>query len=231
MTARLEFLLDEVLVGKQQAEAAIDAVCEQAARIIGRLVASGAAAPLPGNAATGAALPGIALPPGAARPPSPAMRKFIEDLAARLKLKPPSGYTKSAEVCRGFLDRHAPKRPFGRGDATPAPSAAQRAFAETIARNKGIAVPDEAKANTRALSAWIDANRNKVGRKPSRTRPGPASRVSSKDASAVAAEGTALAIPFGNKEAALRLGARYNGAGWLAPPGTDLGPFRERGWL
>jgi DNA topoisomerase III len=47
----------------------------------------------------------------------------------------------------------------------------------------------------------------------------------------VAAEGTALAIPFGNKEAALRLGARYNGAGWLAPPGTDLGPFRERGWL
>src|SRR3712207_2759883 len=58
-TARLEFLLDGVLVGKQQAEAAIDAVCEQAARIIGRLVGSGAAAPLPGDAALGATLPGI----------------------------------------------------------------------------------------------------------------------------------------------------------------------------
>jgi DNA topoisomerase III len=30
----------------------------------------------------------------------------------------------------------------------------------------------------------------------------------------------------------MRLGARYHGAGgWVAPPGTDLGPFRERGWL
>jgi DNA topoisomerase-3 len=241
VTARLEFLLDEVLVGKQQAEAAIDAVCEQAARIIGRLVESGAAAPLQGHDAAGATLPSIVPLPGPARPPSPAMRKFVEDLAARLNVKPPSGYTKSAEACRGFLDRHAPKRPDGRGDATPAPSAAQRAFAETIARDKGIAVPDETKANARALSAWIDANRNKAGRNPAkgrnpsrtipRTRPGPASRASSKGASAVVAEGTALAIPFGNKEAALRFGARYNGAGWLAPPGTDLGPFRERGWL
>src|ERR687893_59313 len=59
-TARLEFLLDEVLVGKQQVEGAIDAVCGQAARIIGRLVESGpAAAPLPGDAAVGATLPGI----------------------------------------------------------------------------------------------------------------------------------------------------------------------------
>jgi DNA topoisomerase-3 len=46
-----------------------------------------------------------------------------------------------------------------------------------------------------------------------------------------AAPGTALRIPFGNKEAAMRLGARYGAAGWVAPPGTDLGPFRERGWL
>ena len=49
--------------------------------------------------------------------------------------------------------------------------------------------------------------------------------------SAAVDEGTALKIPFGNKEAAMRLGARYHGAGWVAPPGTDLGPFRERGWL
>src|SRR3712207_8993747 len=41
---------------------------------------------------------------------NPAMRKYVEDLAARLGSKPPAGYAKSAEVCRGFLDRHAPKR-------------------------------------------------------------------------------------------------------------------------
>jgi DNA topoisomerase-3 len=42
---------------------------------------------------------------------------------------------------------------------------------------------------------------------------------------------TPLRIPFGNKEAALQLGARYRAGGWYAPPGVDLANFRERGWL
>jgi DNA topoisomerase-3 len=42
---------------------------------------------------------------------------------------------------------------------------------------------------------------------------------------------TPLRIPFGNKEAALQLGARYRTGGWYAPAGVDLAAFRERGWL
>jgi DNA topoisomerase III len=42
---------------------------------------------------------------------------------------------------------------------------------------------------------------------------------------------TPLRIPFGNKEAALQLGARYRSGGWYAPAGIDLNGFRERGWL
>ncbi|MBV8612663.1 MAG: hypothetical protein JOY66_02680 [Acetobacteraceae bacterium] len=42
---------------------------------------------------------------------------------------------------------------------------------------------------------------------------------------------TRLRIPFGNKEAAQRLGARYRDGGWYAPVGADLAPFHERGWL
>jgi DNA topoisomerase-3 len=42
---------------------------------------------------------------------------------------------------------------------------------------------------------------------------------------------TPLRIPFGNKEVALRLGARYGSTGWYAPPGVDLTAFDERGWL
>ncbi len=38
-------------------------------------------------------------------------------------------------------------------------------------------------------------------------------------------------LPFGNKEAAVQLGARYRAGGWYAPPGVSLGAFRERGWL
>jgi hypothetical protein len=43
--------------------------------------------------------------------------------------------------------------------------------------------------------------------------------------------GTPLRIPYGNKEVALKLGARYRTGGWYAPPGVDLSAFGERGWL
>jgi DNA topoisomerase-3 len=43
--------------------------------------------------------------------------------------------------------------------------------------------------------------------------------------------GTPLRIPYGNKEVALKLGARYRSGGWYAPPGADLSAFGERGWL
>jgi len=43
--------------------------------------------------------------------------------------------------------------------------------------------------------------------------------------------GTPLRIPYGNKEVALNLGARYGSDGWYAPPGVDLSVFGERGWL
>lgn len=45
------------------------------------------------------------------------------------------------------------------------------------------------------------------------------------------ADETPLKIPFGNKDVALQLGARYRTGGWYAPAGLDLGSFRERGWL
>jgi DNA topoisomerase-3 len=42
---------------------------------------------------------------------------------------------------------------------------------------------------------------------------------------------TPLRIPYGNKDVAMKLGARYGSAGWYAPPGVDLSVFGERGWL
>ena len=45
------------------------------------------------------------------------------------------------------------------------------------------------------------------------------------------AAGTPLRIPYGNKDVAMKLGARYGSAGWYAPPGVDLSEFGERGWL
>jgi Domain of unknown function (DUF5710) len=40
-----------------------------------------------------------------------------------------------------------------------------------------------------------------------------------------------LKIPYGNKEIALKLGARYGAGGWYAPQGINLSAFKDRGWL
>jgi DNA topoisomerase-3 len=42
---------------------------------------------------------------------------------------------------------------------------------------------------------------------------------------------TPLRIPYGNKETAQKLGARYAAGGWYAPPGVDLSAFSAQGWL
>ena len=158
VTAELECLLDDVVLGKQGMTVAIDAVCDAARRIIGRLGegAAGGAAVALGDASGGYS--------GKDRPPTAAMKRFAASIAKRKGIKPPAGYTKSASVCRQFLDRHAPARAAGvtasTGAAgTRAPSAAQLSFAEAIARDKGIAVPDEVRASAVATSKWIDANR------------------------------------------------------------------------
>ncbi len=138
VTAQLELLLDEVLTGRQEMMGAIDAVCAQALRIIGRLTdGAGAEAGLP-----------------------------VAGLEAR-----------------------------------PATAGAQR-------RKGRKASP----AAGRAPKAAAKRPHSKKGAPPPATE-------------------TPLRIPFGNKEAAQQLGARYRAGGWYAPPGVALDPFRERGWL
>jgi len=245
VTAQLECLLDEVLVGRQGMLEAVDAVCAQAQRIIGRLT----------DGVDGAG-PGPRLGAGAAardRPPTPAMLRYVEDLARRKGAVPPPGYAEDGSLCRVFLDQHAPKAgsvtaPDGAASRPPTP--AQLALAKRLAQDRKAAVPDGAKATSTAPSAWIDAQpgtprsqgrskpaqpRTKRGSPPkaagTRTRRTAASSKASLGGVAAPAGATPLRIPFGNKEIAQRLGARYGAEGWCAPPGTDLGPFRERGWL
>ena len=255
MTAELECLLDDVVLGKQEMTVAIDAVCDAARRIIGRLGegAAGGAAVALGDASGGYS--------GKDRPPTAAMKRFAVSIARRKGIDPPKGYTKSAAVCRAFLEQHAPERTTGSAErngaaGTRPPSAAQVSYAEAIARERDITVPDEARACSAAMSKWIDANKSA---KPATGRRAPAHKsrdqaakgktpraraqrrrqlgdaaegaAPSAGARAEAPTGTPLRIPYGNKEAAFELGARYASGGWYAPPGVDLSAFRERGWL
>jgi len=249
VTARLECLLDDVVVGKQEMIGAIDAVCDVAQRIIGKLKE--------GAAAEGVHLLGAAGGNGAvAYPPTPAMTRFADSLVRQKGIKPPPGYKTSISICRKFLNEHAPKKPDGgtAGKHEPKPvSPAQLLYAKKIAQGKGLIIPDEAKASSAVMSAWIDSNRGTKRRGRSRKTvyktagsiapqsPAPKKRSRKRKAGADAspstaaqpnsAAGTPLRIPYGNKEAALKLGARYGTTGWYAPPGVDLSAFGERGWL
>ncbi len=81
------------------------------------------------------------------------------------------GYTKSGSICRAFLDRHAPKKTGGEtaGELGHKPaSPAQMLFAERIAQEKGIVIPDETKVNAAAMSAWIESNQGTARGKRSR---------------------------------------------------------------
>jgi DNA topoisomerase-3 len=248
VTAQLECLLDDVVVGKQEMLSAIDAACDVAQRIIGKLK--------DGAAAGGPPLLGAAVGNGpGAYPPTPAMKRFADSLA-RWGIKPPPGYKTSISICRKFLNERAPKTAEGEtpGKLESKPvSPAQMLYAKKIAQGKGVVIPEEAKANSAVMSAWIDSNRSAKRRKQARKTAhklagsiapkSPATTSSRKRRAAAphpaesaraqpnSVTDTPLQIPYGNKEVALKLGARYRSGGWYAPPGTNLSAFGERGWL
>ena len=212
---------------------AIDAVCDAARRIIGRLGegAGGGAALALGDTSGGYS--------GKDRPPTAGMKRFAVSIARRKGIDPPKGYTKSAAVCRAFLELHAPERTTGSAErngaaGTRPPSAAQVSYAEALARERDITVPDEARACSAAMSKWIDANKpakpatgrrapahksrdqaakgkTAQARAQRRRKPGDAAEGAAPPAGAraEAPAGKPLRIPYGNKEAAFALGARY----------------------
>lgn len=256
VTAQLECLLDDVVVGKQEMVGAIDAVCDVARRIIGKLAEGprGGLLPLVGFASDGA---------GGGRPPTAAMKRFADSIARQKGIRPPAGYTKSGSVCRAFLEQHAPRkaegvdgRTIGDPDARP-PSSAQLSSAERISREQGAAIPAEAKISAGAMFGWINKNQGSKpdryrrkpvaknseptttkGTVPTKRRGEPKTTATLRDPTRAtvpkqqsSAANTPLRIPYGNKEAAQKLGARYVASGWYAPPGVELSVFKSKGWL
>ena len=200
VTAELECLLDDVLTGRQAMTGAVDAVCDSARRIIGRLTVP--------DAGEDAALAAAAAGGGEGdrdRPPTAAMRKYAAGVAKRKGIRPPRGYTKSAALCRAFLDEHAPGGGGRRNGKRPAGDTGDGRSGRAAAKPPNASRRRESGAGRKAGSSEAD-----------RRGGGP---------------GTPLRIPYGNKEEAFGLGARYGDDGWYAPAGIDLAPFRKRGWL
>src|SRR4051794_17693282 len=109
----------------------------------------------------------------AAYPPTPAMKRFADSLVRQKGIKPPPGHKTSISICRKFLNEHAPKKADGEtaGKLEPKPvSLAQLLYAKKIAQGKGLVIPEEAKANSAAMSGWIDSNRDTKRRRRGRRK-------------------------------------------------------------
>ena len=211
VTAQLECLLDDVVVGRQEMVGAIDAVCDVARRIIGKLSEGGAAAT--------PALPGGSLDNGAGYPPTPAMKRYADSLSRQKGIKPPPGYQTSMSICGRFLREHAPKKADGETPGKVGFQPDKAGKRRTRGRNSAAGLAKSASPPS--------TSPRKRSRKP-KSGAAVASPVAAEPNSAA---DTPLRIPYGNKDIAFRLGARYRAGGWYAPPGVDLTAFGERGWL
>ena len=198
VTAQLECLLDDVVVGKQEMVGAIDAVCDVALRIICKL-----------KDGTPVGLPPLFGAPsfgGGERPPTPAMKRYAITIARQKRVRLPAGYAVTGSICRAFLEQHAPKKADGKtGEAKSA---------RPPGENPSTPQSTTSKKRTRKPKAGVA------------TDAAPAGAVIQK-----AETTTPLRIPFGNKETAQKLGARYGSGGWYAPPGVNLDAFSKQGWL
>ena len=147
------------------------------------------------------------------RAPEPGAR------AGRVKPGRVRGYTKSAALCRAFLDEHAPRRSAGQGEATNSDGGTAGVASQGGRPRKAGSAPPGMERPKATGSCRLSGSER-------------ARRETSGDAGeAGAGSPTPLRIPYGNKEVAFSMGARYGADGWYAPPGVDLDAFRQRGWL
>ena len=251
LTAQLECLLDEVVIGKQQMIGAIDAVCDVAQRIIGKLQEGAAAG---GPPLLGAAIAGDA----GSRPPTPAMKRFADSIAREKGVKPPQAMRhRDRSAARSSISTRPRKPTLEYPERlAPSPQVRRRYYLPRSLRRRKASLfptrprpvrlpcrrgstPIRSRRVARAVASVSTRRRDQSLLNPpfqrKRSRKGAANVVATATPSTPArgnsGTDTALRIPYGNKDAALRLGARYRAGGWYAPAGVELAAFGERGWL
>ncbi|GBG14416.1 metal ABC transporter permease [Novimethylophilus kurashikiensis] len=80
--------------------------------------------------------------------PTEKMVESAKKAAERHGVALPKGFDTDFDTCKGFLDVYLSK---------PTPKALS--FAESIAKDKGLELPEVARNSAKDLSAWIDANK------------------------------------------------------------------------
>lgn len=147
-TAIWETLFDMVEKGTIDANAAVQKILAETTREIERIKQ---------NAGV------VSIEIGKAGKPTPKMIAAAKSVAERKGIKLPPKCTTDSGVCRSFLEAHLPKRDPNAPAGVYPPSEKQVQFAERISGEIGKPIPAEARASSKALSAWIDTHKPKGG--------------------------------------------------------------------
>jgi DNA topoisomerase-3 len=157
------------------------------------------------------------------------MKRYADRIARQKRIRPPPGYATSLSICRAFLEQHAPRKAGSRQAADPACTVASPAQVSLGASNRLARKRRQGAGMTAGGHAHKKAAR---GRKTGKSKlDGQGANASPGLAGRDVGGSTRLKIPYGNKEVALKLDARYDAGGWYAPPSVDLSAFKEKGWL
>lgn len=151
-TAQWELAFDYVERGKMSAEDAVGRILKETKKEIERITqASGKTVAI-----------------GKASKPTERMVAAARRIAERDGIRLPGGVTTDSTKCRAFLDQHIGSREEAERSGPRTPSEKQIAFAKRLSEHSNRAIPEDALADARALSQWIDdAKKDAPPRAPS----------------------------------------------------------------
>jgi DNA topoisomerase-3 len=147
-TAQWETLFSSVERGGRKPEDVVRLISDETGRCIAKLVEAVSSGK-------------IKIATGKLAKPSEKVIAWAKKISAEKGIALPDAVVKDAMAMRLWLDQHAPKREAGAGGVY-APSEKQVNFARSLAERSGQSIPDEALADAKKLSAWIDATQSKA---------------------------------------------------------------------
>jgi DNA topoisomerase-3 len=150
-TAIWETIFDMVEKSKISAEDAVEKILGEAQKEIDNIVGASKS---------------LEIRIGKSSKPSAKMINLAKSVAERKGIKLPPKCTTDLMVCRKFLDENLPKRDPDAPKGVYPPSEKQLAFANRLAEQIGVSIPEEAKTSSKVLSAWIDKAAQKAPPRP-----------------------------------------------------------------
>ena len=150
LTAQMELKLNNIQSGETTALDVVKQICGIAETAIRGFVAA---------KGKGVVIHGLKGAQRGGGKPTSGMIAAAKAKAARLKQAVPSGVLSDFQKCRAYLGDMPPRGEGGAAAGPRPPSEAQLRFAQKIAGERGVTIPDDVLKESRKVSEWIEKNK------------------------------------------------------------------------